>query len=101
MRGEPRREHTWSLLLLTNPGFFFFFAGLGDVSEGECPFEECGGLGAFLFCTAGACSTDPRSGTADEKNHSFIMQSHMDNKTLHPAGPVIVTFQSIDNTNHH
>ncbi len=72
MRGKPRGEHTWSLLLI-NPGFFFFFAGLGDVSEGECPFEECGGLGAFLFCTAGACSADPRSGTADEITTAVLL----------------------------
>lgn len=102
MKGKLVREHTWSLLLLINPGFFFFFVGLGDVSEGECPFEECGGLGAFLFCAVGACSADPRSGTAGKRTTAdSLCKAHTDNTTPHPAGPVIVTFQSINDTNHH
>lgn len=102
MKGKLVREHTWSLLLLINPGFFFFFVGLGDVSEGECPFEECGGLGAFLFCAVSACSADPRSGTAGKRTTAdSLCKAHTDNTTPHPAGPVIVTFQSINDTNHH
>lgn len=37
------------LLLFSKPGFFFFLMGLVDVSCGEWPLEECGGLGNFLF----------------------------------------------------
>jgi len=88
--------------LWINPGFFFFFMGLGDVSEGECPFEECGGLGAFLFCAVSACSADPRSGAAGRRNTAAsLCKAHMDNTAPHSAGPVIVTFQSINNTNRH
>ena len=37
------------LLLFSKPGFFFFLMGLVDVSCGEWPLEEWGGLGNFLF----------------------------------------------------
>lgn len=51
---------TWSLLLLlTAPGFFFFFRGLGEVSVGECPLEEWVGLDTFLFCGTTGLSADP------------------------------------------
>lgn len=45
-----RLPFTCSLLLLfSKPGFFFFLMGLVEVSCGEWPLEECGGLGNFLF----------------------------------------------------
>lgn len=54
------RVLTWSLLLLfMAPGFFFFLIGLGEVSEGECPLEECVGLEIFRFCGAAVRSADP------------------------------------------
>lgn len=56
---------TWSLLLLRAPGFFFFLIWQGDVSAGEWPFDECDGLGIFLFCPA-LRSLDPESETAEK-----------------------------------
>jgi len=47
------------LLQFTAPGFFFFFRGLGEVSEGECPLEEWVGLDTLRFCGAPARSADP------------------------------------------
>lgn len=45
----PRWLVTWSLLLPSAPGFFFFLIWQGDVSADEWPFDECDGLGIFLF----------------------------------------------------
>lgn len=66
---------TWSLLpLLTAPGFFFFFSGLGEVSEGECPLDEWVGLDTFLFCGATGRSADPgASGTEWRTNKNSIV----------------------------
>lgn len=54
------------LLLFSKPGFFFFLMGLVEVSCGEWPLEECGGLGNFLFWAV--LSVEPRS-ERDTQDH--------------------------------
>lgn len=56
---------TWSLLLLTAPGFFFFFTGQGEVSEEEWPLDEWEGLGILRF--GATRSDDPVSEATDKK----------------------------------
>lgn len=79
---------TWSLLpVLMMPGFFFFLMGLGEVdvdvdvtvavavtvaAEGECPLEECWGLGSLRFCATRAFSADPGSNAGTRRGKRVI-----------------------------
>lgn len=67
---------TWSLLLLTAPGFFFFFTGHGEVSAEEWPLDDWEGLGIFLF--GATLSVEPASETADNNQRS---NRHIDSKS--------------------